>query len=289
MAALRRIALPCLAGLLCACEADVAVDLTTSPAEGAGATLLRLAVTSVELLAEDDESLEHDGPGDDFNLLAYTDGGLYEAASLSVDSESTVVGVKILFDDDATLDLDDGRAFDLAVEEAAAYADIDFDPGDDDGDRIIVTLELPFSLIGDSDGYGLRPVFRAVRAAEAANLSGTMSASYLYGRSCSDSDVSNGRVAAYLYEGADRTPSDYYLDDGVAASVQPYAAATVEAWSDGTGFSFSFYYLPSGSYTVAVSCEADEEDPESLDGLAFIDRASVTLEAGDDAAIEFPD
>lgn len=40
---------------------------------------------------------------------------------------------------------------------------------------------------------------------------------------------------------------------------------------------------------MAVSCEADAENPASLDGLDFIDSLSVALADGEDLGIDFPD
>lgn len=279
----------CATVLLCACNADVTTDLTISPAEGLGAETLKLSVSEVRLLTDEDETLDGDGSGSSIDLMAYVDGGLYQASQFSVDLDASVIGVLVQFDDDATLSLADGGEYTLAVEEADDYADVDLEIDSESSSELIVTLELPFSLIAEGGDYTLHPVLRAVSSDDAASLSGEMSSAHLHGESCSASEVADGQVAAYLFQGSGKTPSDYYRNGTVASSVQPYASAPVSALADGTGYTFTFRFLPGGNYTVAVTCEADDEDPASLDGLDFIDSLSATLADGEDLSLDFPD
>jgi hypothetical protein len=58
-------------------------------------------------------------------------------------------------------------------------------------------------------------------------------------------------------------------DDGRPdEAIEPFAAASVV--EDGEGlWSYTFAYLPAGDYTLAFSCDAQNDDPELFDGVTL--------------------
>lgn len=125
------------------------------------------------------------------------------------------------------------------------------------------------------DRYILKP--RGVRVVDvetAASISGVVDSALFDGNStqpCSDkADINVGNVI-YLYQGhglnvdnlADNFDSDV---DGSApdTAIAPYASEIVA--EDGT---YEIAYLAPGDYTLAFTCEAEEDDSELLDGIAI--------------------
>jgi hypothetical protein len=125
------------------------------------------------------------------------------------------------------------------------------------------------------DRYILKP--RGVRVVDvetAASISGVVNSALFDGNStspCIDKvDVNVGNVI-YLYQGhdlnadnlADNFDSD--VDDSAPdTAIAPYASETVA--EDGT---YEIAYLAPGNYTLAFTCEAEEDDSELLDGIVI--------------------
>jgi Domain of unknown function (DUF4382) len=123
------------------------------------------------------------------------------------------------------------------------------------------------------DRYILKP--RGVRVVEveaAASISGNVNSILFSGNSTSPCtnkvDVNDGNVV-YLYRGYNLATDDLADNfdssvdvDAPATAIAPYTSQTVEA--DG---SYVVAYLPAGEYTLAFSCEAENDDPELLDGI----------------------
>ena len=125
------------------------------------------------------------------------------------------------------------------------------------------------------DRYILKP--RGVRVVDvetAASISGVVSSELFNGNGTSPC---NGKVndkvgnVIYLYQGhdlnvdnlADNFDSD--VDAGAPdTAIAPYASETVA--EDGT---YEIAYLPPGNYTLAFTCEAEEDDSELLDDIVI--------------------
>lgn len=175
----------------------------------------------------------------------------------------------------------------------------------------VVEFGLRQSLVHNPtpERYILKP--RGVRVVEletAPTLAGTVDLNALHAPgACADKpDQTVGNVA-YLYagHGLDATKlGDVFIsqsdsepgavagtdfDPNVPADViEPYAAATV----DGSSGEYVFSYLDSGDYTLAVSCQAENDDPVTYDGLSIpapaTELVEVTLGLEEDVTCDFP-
>lgn len=121
-------------------------------------------------------------------------------------------------------------------------------------------------------GWLLKPAFRVLRIDEFAVLEGTVAALTLDHESCTnddDVDIGIGNVV-YVYEGLGVTPFDI---DG--ADPEPHATAAV-AQNTAGDYVYRVLLMP-GDYTVALSCEAGNDLPESSEPLAFLSPTDVAL------------
>ena len=108
----------------------------------------------------------------------------------------------------------------------------------------------------------------------AASISGVVDSALFNGNDtspCNGKENVNVGNVIYLYQGhglevdnlADNFDSD--VDDSAAdTAIAPYASEIVAA--DG---SYEIAYLAPGNYTLAFTCEAEEDDSELLDGIAI--------------------
>lgn len=284
-----RIVLAAAALLLSACEGELVVDLTDAPIDGA--SRVELAVSSVELLGSDGDTTTIDSEHtDSFDMLDYRDGERLRLVSADGELDGSYIGLRVRFDDDDAYVRMDGESVPIELLSAGEYADVDLSVDDNSSTSLVVDLDLRFSLIDQVDALGVYqmvPVIRVIDADSAGSIEGTIDADEI-----SDSDCRSGRdlgagVAVYAYEGAGVTPSDYYDDSTVTNLAQPIGSADVAYDDDGDAWTYRFHYVAPGSYTVAWTCEADDEQPREDDGLLFRASADVSVGEAQTAVVDF--
>ncbi|MDQ2075745.1 DUF4382 domain-containing protein [Marinimicrobium sp. ABcell2] len=113
----------------------------------------------------------------------------------------------------------------------------------------------------------LRPALRIVDKASATHIRGEVEESRITGAHCST------HAAVYVFEGSDAQPDELGSDN------EPLTSALVQATANG-GFEYEVGFLAPGDYTLALTCQADLDDPEyGNDGIVFEHSANVSLEA----------
>lgn len=130
-------------------------------------------------------------------------------------------------------------------------------------------------------GFLLKPAFRVLSVEEYGVLSGTVDPMTLEHESCTDdddTDIAVGNVV-YIYEGLDIEPFDI---DG--ADPEPIATADVAQNTDGD-YVYRMVLMP-GDYTVALTCEASNDLPESTEELVFLEPTNLTMDA-DGETVDF--
>ena len=81
-------------------------------------------------------------------------------------------------------------------------------------------------------------------------------------------------IVAYAFEGEDIEPGD------IGSSAQPYATAGIR--TDISGFAtYALRLLKAGDYTVAVTCNGDDDDPATDDDVTFRGSANVSVDEGE--------
>lgn len=141
--------------------------------------------------------------------------------------------------------------------------------------------------------YLLRPALRLIDNVNAGHIAGTVDESLLdeTADGCSDDDPSTGN-AVYVFEGSDVVPDDIDGVDGPDA--EPITVATVKYDADSGEYRYFAAFLLEGPYTVAFTCQADQDSPpvpeESNDGddtIVFVAPANVTVLADETTEHDF--
>ncbi len=157
--------------------------------------------------------------------------------------------------------------------------------------RYTVDFDLRKSIAerGATGCYNLRPVLRVVDNAEVGTLTGSVDPALLADVSCtSDADTGAG-AAVYVYEGT-VTPDDFDgLPAGTVGDAGPDPLTTalltrVPLTGTLTDFTYTVGFLLSGTYTVALTCQAGSDAPPgsvepSDNALVFLPPQTVDIVA----------
>lgn len=186
-------------------------------------------------------------------------------------------GVRLLFD---TRNADDAFVIDQIGAQrtltlvSGEYAPISLNIEEDESsdDKLTLTLDARLSLSETDDNkFQFEPFLRSVRTEDAAELSGLVN--------LTDRCIGNGSIAnepaVYLFRGEAVTPDDF---DGQEA--EPFATAPVLNALGGNP-SYELRFLPAGTYTLALACAGQEENPSTDDDLAFDRTVNVEIEEGE--------
>ncbi|HSW11327.1 MAG TPA: DUF4382 domain-containing protein [Solimonas sp.] len=271
--------------LLAGCEASLDVDLTDGPLDGADAVVLR--VEGIDLLREDGNVVSVETEATDVDFLQYRNGTTLRLVEGAEVPAARYTGVRLrLAGEGSYLSRNDGGEVPVEVPEDGDFASADLSIGDEDEAGLLLDLELRLSLDDESDtsgSYRLTPVLRAMEADSTGTVAGVVADSLVEDDSCRGDRALLRGVAVYAWAGHGATPVDYARDDSLRS--QPLSVAAV--YDDGDQYRYRFSYLPEGSYTLALTCDADAERPASADELGFIRRRNVTAAQGETASIDF--
>lgn len=141
-------------------------------------------------------------------------------------------------------------------------------------------LAQALQFIGDEAGYRLTTDgIRLQNTATAVNLRGSISSELLDATPGCDSKtdpLTFNRV--YIYEGEPTTLADLFTEDSAITApegaIAPFAVASLQPSTGAdTPLSYFFSYLPQGDYTVAFTCNAENDDPTDYDGITVPEPA----------------
>jgi len=195
-----------------------------------------------------DVNAENDGVTDSF--LELSDGSMVE---LWVPSGNQT-GLKLV------------SGFTLAAGSTADFT-IDFDL------RKSVVLP-PNNAVG---GAILKPALRLVDNLSVGQIAGSVT-SELITQECVDPSTNTGAV--YLFAGAGATPSDVQ-----GTEADPLTTALVSGESG--EFTYEIGFLAEGDYTLAYTCGAVNDDPETADDLNFIGATDASVQADTTTQVNF--
>ncbi len=126
-----------------------------------------------------------------------------------------------------------------------------------------IDFDLRKSIVEVSGEYKLKPVLRLVNNDDAGSITGSIDATLTTGVDCSD-DLPETGNAVYVFAGADAV-----VDDIGGALAEPITTALM-TFNTTTGmYDYEVGFLPQGSYTVAYTCMADQDNPEVDDAIIF--------------------
>jgi len=159
-----------------------------------------------------------------------------------------------------------------------------------------VDFVLSKSLIappGQSPDYKLKPVLRLVDNAQVGTIAGTFDPTTL----SAQSNCGTQPPVVYVYPGASVTPDNIYLppagtnDVDATGTAEPLTTTTA-ALNSSSQYAYSVAFLPTGTYTIAFTCDADDptvdEDTLSPNPIHFTTYAQpVTVSTNMTSAVNF--
>jgi hypothetical protein len=266
--------------LLAGCQGAVTTDLATELPADPNITQVVTFLRGVEFSTSSGgtKTLEFT-TSEQVNLinLAQNNGALRLFTSEDL-PEGNYTGVRLLFDENRANDAfvftlttggTTGTKFPVNLTEGD-YAPLSFsvDKNKNSTDSFTLVLDLRMSLSFDTNNreYNLAPKLRAVETSVMSSIQGTVSVTCPTGTTLA-------RGAVYLFQGRDITPDDI---DGTG--VEPFATAPVFTSSNGNSFFYTLRYLPAGNYTLAVTCEGNDENPTTDQDLRFRNAVNVSLD-----------
>ena len=177
---------------------------------------------------------------------------------------------------DSYIELNDGSQHELNVP-GGAQTGLQIINNIDVGSNADVNLLIDFDLrqsivvMGNGD-YALSPVLRMVDMDKTGNLTGVIDAALLSSADCSDANPLTGN-AVYVFAGENVTPDDI---DG--RNDDPVATANVILNNETGDYEYMVSYLETGEYTVAFTCQADSDQPDSNENIIFSTTENVEVE-----------
>jgi hypothetical protein len=183
-------------------------------------------------------------------------------------------GVRLLFDEDEADNAVTNSDGDIPLVLAeGSYAAVDFSVEDQESstEKLSLMLDLRQSLSYDKskNKYTLTPQLRSVSSDDAARIEGVVTVACPLGTALVPGE------AVYLFAGTNVSPDDL---DG--AKAEPFATTRV-ARSATTALVYSLRFLPAGDYTLAFTCNGDEDELAVDDALLFRNVTNVRVTRGD--------
>lgn len=155
-----------------------------------------------------------------------------------------------------------------------------------------VDLRRAITKPTNKDYYLLRPAIRIVDNSKVGIIQGTISDSLIDDETCTsvmEGDTVQGN-AVYLYTGRDAQTGDVFVDDQGAAidSDNPVTTATVNYNSGNDAYEYQIGFVPEGDYTLAFTCQALDDMPDTDDNLAFSAQRNVSVTAEQTEIADLP-
>jgi hypothetical protein len=139
-----------------------------------------------------------------------------------------------------------------------------------------IDVDLHRSVIrppGLGGPYILRPALRLINNFDVGQIEGKVAASIA---------ADDCTPAVYLYAGSGVVPDD------VGSPTAPLATTFVKLDEASGEYRYRLAFVPAGNYTVALTCDADEDEADADDAIEFIGPQNATVAAGQTTQIDFP-
>jgi hypothetical protein len=129
-------------------------------------------------------------------------------------------------------------------------------------------------------GLLLRPALRVIDMTQYGTLRGTVAMTQVTAAGCTgDLNLDTGN-AVYVFSGSNVTPDD--ID-----SIDPEPVATAAVKQTSTGEYTYETLLSPGAYTVAFTCQAKNDQPDTDDAITFVESANATIANAQTVTIDF--
>ena len=282
-------------------KGDVKVSLTDAPVDDLDQ--VHLTISSVELKpsSRSTESFNFDPPVVINNLLDLS-GGLLSTLLTSeqvpagdydwVRFHITAAGADSFVVDTGGNDYDLYTSGQLpGASSAFDYIQLDQPFAVDKGDTLWLVLDIDLRRAlyrpAGQNYYVLMPALRLINYDDSASVKGTVSAALVEDSSCTSDTTTGKGNAVYIYSGTSVSPGNVYLDSAGAALGVGNPVTVAPVVDNNGSYSYTASWLPSGSYTLALTCQSLGDDPLQDDAIVFPQSATVSLNAGDEQTLDF--
>lgn len=148
-------------------------------------------------------------------------------------------------------------------------------------------FDLQKSITDPQSGidYILRPTIRVVKTELTGDIRGTVDATVI-----ADLGGEEG-CSVYVYDDHDAQTDDIYYPDGMPVPDthnNPVMAATVELNPLNENYEYHAAFLPAGNYTIALTCDAENDDAMTDDdNINFYGAVNTAVMSGQDTVYNF--
>jgi hypothetical protein len=269
--------------LLGACESHITVDLTDGPTDGVQEVVLDISHVALLTSGGNVVRLALDDPGP-VDLLAFRNGETLRLVRERPIAPERFVGVALDFAAGGSFaTLADGSEVAIDTPTSRTFADIDLTVHDWESERLLMDLNLRFSLVDTGAGtWDLVPRVRAVRPDISGTITGSVSTALVESAGCQAGRPAGTGVAVYAFEGSGVTPADYAGQDGLVAADDVEFDASLGQWR------YQLHFLPAGDYTLALTCQADADDPTTDDAVVFEASLNASVPGAGTVTINLP-
>lgn len=178
-----------------------------------------------------------------------------------------------------TVELTSGGVFNLTIPSGSSSGlkvKGDFSISDMRPTSLIVDIDLRQSIIAAGPNFILQPVMRLVDSNSFGHVRGIVDASLLTAPTCSDA-LADTFNAVYVYQGHNVSPED--IDQQSNPGTNPVATTNITYDSSTAEYIYEAAFLPPGDYTIALTCNADDENlDEDDDDLNFFNVRNITVQ-----------
>ena len=248
---------------------ELSISITDAPVRNADAVVIYFERATVH--SAEDGRIDVDVidpvtmlPGRSVDLLQLTGDRTIELVTETF-TEGTINWIRLMvdFDPEKTYIQIDGTRYPLrcvSCEKNGLKVNTTFEILADMTNAYTLDFDLQKSITDPQSGidYILRPTIRVVRAEAAGSIRGTVSATLI-----SDLGGAEG-CSVYVYDGSDAVTDDISIPDGMPVPDthnNPVMAATVELNPMNELYEYHAAFLPAGNYTIALTCDAELDDP----------------------------
>lgn len=266
------------------------LNITDAPVDGATAVVVEFTGVTLKPDEGEDEVFEFDPPKsiDLLKLQGTLSEPLLEGVEIPEGTYNQIrLHVNAEFDsiEDSYIDLSDGGREELRVpsgSQSGLKLNSPFTVDADTADAVYtIDFDLRKSVINPrgQPGHFLKPVLRLVQNLDVRSISGTVHP---------DLVVTDCSGAVYAFEGPDAEVDD------VGSANEPVATALVSLDDVSGDYVYELGFMHTGEYTLAFTCEADQDNVEDDagnpvdDDIAFSDAivADISVDSVTDA--DFP-
>lgn len=150
---------------------------------------------------------------------------------------------------------------------------------------LTIDFDLRKSIIETGNGnFKLRPALRLIDNTEAGEIAMTATNTFISDNQCGENSDKHG---VYVFTGADVEPSDVNVNDEEGVDPVTTVPLTLDEEETDT-YTATAAFLEPGTYTVAYTCNAEDDDPEADDNLNFSEVTNVEVEADGTATYDLP-